>query len=59
MSMTREEALKLLDESPGADKVAKLLAMDVGTMIDVLMTLNPKAGMVDIAKWYTRVTEGR
>ncbi len=55
--MTREKALRVLENSPGNDKVAKILALDPGTMIDVLMALNPKAGIVDIAKWHDRVTK--
>lgn len=54
--MTRAEALELLNGTE-TDKVAELLAMDPGTMIDVMMKLNPGCGIVDIAKWYERVTK--
>jgi hypothetical protein len=54
--MTRKEAMQILNAAPGKDKVAKLLALDPGTMIDVMMALNPGCGIVDIAKWHARVT---
>lgn len=54
--MTRKEATRIMNAQKGSDKVAKILALDVGTMMDVLMALNPGIGIVDIAKWYKRVT---
>lgn len=54
--MNKQEALEVLNAAPGNDKVAKLLALDPGTMIEVMMTLTPGLGMVDIAKWHKRVT---
>ena len=53
--MTRAEALKIIDNAEGSDRVAKILSLDPGTMVDVLLAINPGIGIVEIAKWYTRV----
>lgn len=54
--MTKQEAQRVLNAAPGNDKVAQLLALDMGVMVDVLMVLNPSLGMVGIAKWFVKVT---
>ena len=54
--MNKQQALELLNAAPGNDKVAKMLALDLGTMVDVLMALNPGMKMSDVAKWHGRVT---
>ena len=54
--MTKQKALELLNAAPGNDKVAKMLALDIGVMVDVMMALNPGMKMSDIAKWHGRVT---
>jgi len=54
--MTKQKALELLNAAPGNDKVAKLLALDLGVMIGVMMALNPGCKLSDIAKWHGRVT---
>ena len=54
--MNRKEAMERINAQKGSDKVAKILALPPGVMIDVLMVLNPGIGIVDIAKWHARVT---
>ena len=54
--MTKTKALALLNAAPGDDVVAKLLALDLGVLVDVMMALNPGCKMSDVAKWHARVT---
>ena len=55
--MSREEALRVLNNAKGSDRVAQILSLDPGVMIDVMLALNPRAGIVDVAKWHHRMTE--